>query len=83
MKYIKSYEAKRLRKFEEGDLVKFKSSNSQIFIVKFWDPVWLEYKIFDTITKRNSRVRSEKLRLATPEEIEQYNFEQNVNKYNL
>lgn len=47
MKYIKQYEAFENRKFKEGDIVKYKFSNSQPFEILSWSKIMKSYWVKD------------------------------------
>lgn len=99
MKYIKTYESFRghIPKFKIDDTVRLKIDNTNtIYIIDGYDYDVStnikdvcrvkEYINKDKLANKEgfySWIKEDKLRLATPEEIEKYMIEHSVKKYNL
>jgi hypothetical protein len=88
MKHLKTFEHKDFKTFEKGDYVKCIDPDdshtltlNKIYIVKEF--VSSHYNNFIKTTETYSEFFTSRFILATPENIEKYELEKNISRYNL
>lgn len=84
MKYLKAFENKNRRKFEIGDIVKYKYSNSQPFKILDWDIALGSYRVKD-LSDYNyiTFLRSNLIEIYPPDKLEKWYINQKALRYNL